>query len=57
MKFYRFETKQQFHGFVGTTETEFVKNGIQFSVVGKIPDGGFEPALDDAGQPDRKSGV
>ena len=51
MKFYRFETKQQFMAAVGTTETEFTKDGVQFSVVGKIPDGGFEPVIDEAGQP------
>lgn len=45
MNFYRFETKGQFQSVVSTSDTEFVKDGIQFSVIGVLPDGGFTPLL------------
>lgn len=58
MKFYRFDSKEQFQSVVGTSESEFTKDGVSFSVIGRIhagteslqwvevaaPDGGFNLA-------------
>lgn len=50
--FYRFETPEQFMAAVGTSEVEFSRDGVQYSVIGRIPDGG----LDENDEPTFKAG-